>query len=151
MPRFARNLLDYLSQPATVLPEREAIESFVQNIQRRHELGGSTSSRYFGDAAGQNLYAVSVYPDRTALVPGRNIPSALLRTFIQANHTLLPERAEAILLALRYNQIAVYDLAESMEILTGGTGEELGELPPVAERLAFLKRRKQKKSNERNN
>lgn len=177
MPRPAKNLLDYLSKPAMVLPEMEAIESFVQNIQRRHELGGSTSSRYFGNAAGQNLYAVSVYPDRTALIPGRNIPTALLRAFIQANRvlledarnavgtwynreedstylditTLLPERAEAISLAMQYNQIAIYDLARQAEIATDGTGEEIDGLPPVAERLAPLKRQRRRRSDERDN
>ena len=175
MPRPAKDLIDYLFHPAAILPEPEAVEEFAANIQRRHEIGGSTSSRYFGDAAGQNLYAVSVYPDRTALIPGRNIPVTLLRTFIQANRTLLedprnavgtwynreegstyldittllPDRAGAVLLAMQYNQIAIYDLAGRTEIITDGTGEEFEELPPAVERLAPLKRQRQRKNSER--
>ena len=166
MPRTAKRLRDYLSRPATVLPEPMPLENFVQNIQERHKRGGSTSSFYFGDAAGQNLYAVSVYPDRTAFIPGRQIPSTLLRTFIQANRALLedarnavgtwynreeditylditttlPDRDEAISLATRYNQIAIYDLAGQVEIATDGTGEEIDGLPPLPRRLAPMKR-----------
>jgi len=72
------------------------LENFVQSIQERHKRGGSTSSFYFGDAAGQNLYAVSVYPDRAAFIPGRQVPSTLLRTFIQANRALLEDARNAV-------------------------------------------------------
>ena len=149
----------------TLLPAPEALDEFAENIQSRHKLGGSTSSLYFGNAAGQNLYAVSVYPDRTALIPGREISTALLRVFILANRALLedarnavgtwynPEevstylditttltnRAEAIALAMQYNQIAIYDLAAEEEIVTDGTGQEVDGLPLLPERLAPLK------------
>ena len=173
MPRIAKDLPDYLSHLSTLLPEQLALEALVASVLRRHKHGGSTVSRYFGDAAGQKLYAVSVYPDRTALVPGQQVPAALLRTFIQANYalledvrnavgtwynreenitylditTLLSDRAEATALAQRYNQIAIYDLARQVEVLTKGTGEQIDDLPPPQERLPPLQRRRQRKNN----
>ena len=86
MPHIAKNLDEYLSDPSTLLPEPVGLEKFARAIGSRHKKGGSTSSRYFGDAVGQALYAVSVYPDRSALIPGPEIPAALLYPFIRANH-----------------------------------------------------------------
>jgi hypothetical protein len=71
MARTAKDLPDYLSHSSTLLPEQLALDQFAETILRQHKQGGSTVSRYFGDAAGQKLYAVSVYPDCTALVPGQ--------------------------------------------------------------------------------
>ena len=171
MPRIARNLPSYCSRPDTLLPKLSALEDFAESIRRCHARGGSTSSRYFGEVAGQNLYAVSLYPDRTAFIPGQQIPIALLTTFIQANQalleharnavgtwynreeditylditTLVVEREEAIRLASRYNQVAIHDLKQQVEIRTDGTGEEVGGLPPLMERLPPLQRQRKRK------
>ncbi len=173
MPRTAKDLHDYLSHPTTLLPEPLPLEEVIANIRQSHEQGGATFSRYFGDAVGQPLYAVSVYPDRTAIIPGQTIPAALLKTFIQANQdllkdarnavgtrynreedaaylditTLLEVRAEAVALARQYNQIAIYDLARQVEVLTERTGEEISGLPIPPNRLPALKRRRQRKNN----
>ena len=173
MPRIAKDLHDYVSHSSTFLPEQLALDDYVSHVLQRHEYGGSTTSRYFGNAVGQELYAVSIYPDRTALIPGQQIPAALLRTFIQANRALLedarnavgtwynreedstylditttlPDRAEAITLARQYNQIAIYDLARQAEIATEGTGEETDALPPLGQRLPALQRHRQRKHN----
>jgi len=41
--------------------------------------------------------------------------------------TTLNDRDEAVAMAARYNQIAIYDLAAQWEIDTGGTGEATGD------------------------
>lgn len=173
MPRTAKDLHDYINHPSTLLPEQKAVEEAVETIRLSHEKGGSTFSLYFGDAAQQKLYAVSIYPDRAALVPGKPIPATLLKTFVRANDALLQDprnavgtwynreedatyldvttlliaRADAAVLAEQYNQIAIYDLARQAEIIAGGTGVELKGLPPLRERLPILRRGKQRKHN----
>lgn len=96
MPRIAKDLHDYLSHSATLLPTPATVEDFAENIQCRHKLGGSTSSLHFGNVAGRNLYAVSIYPDRPALIPGREIFTALVRVFVLANRALLEDARNAV-------------------------------------------------------
>lgn len=123
-----------------------------------------TFNLYFGDMAGQSLYAVSTYIERSRTFPSRYVPSTLLRAFIRVNQdllrdarnnvgtwyneeqdetyvdvtTTLPSRADAFALAVRYNQIAIYDLTAESSVQTGGTGEVVQGLPPEGERLPRL-------------
>ena len=48
---------------------------------------------------------------------------------------ILSDRQEAIALAAKYNQIAIFDLQTLTEIKTDGIGDTPAELPPAAERL----------------
>jgi hypothetical protein len=124
--------------------------------------GGSTFNLYFGDLAGQRLYAVSIYPERGRRTAGDDIDPRIVRAFILGNLDLLndprnsvgtwlnrangltyldvsatlPDREQAVELGERYNQIAIFDLERLEEVAIGGTGEEIPNLPPPAERLA---------------
>lgn len=140
----------------------EAAES-ISALHRTR--GGSTFNLYFGDLAGQSLYAVSVYPERSRLVGGPELDLRILERFLLDNLDLLqdprnnagtwfneadgntyldvsstlPSRQQAIQLARRYNQIGVFDLRTSEVIETGGTGELIPNLPPPAQRLPELR------------
>ncbi len=96
--------------------------------------------------SGQKLFAVSVFPDESTVVPGLEI---ILSAFMQRNterllrdprnnigtwyiwiltyldvSTTLPDREIALALAVQCNQIAIYDLARQEEMPTFGTGED---------------------------
>ncbi len=132
------------------LPPALGVESLTRQAAAwltTHE--GATFNLFFGNMAGQDLYAVSLYPERSAVLPGRDVPEALLRKFIEDNLDLLadprnsiglwysetlhaiyldvsvtlPDRAEAVSLGEWYNQEAIYDLGQDEVLDTGGTGE----------------------------
>jgi len=161
-PRQAVDAVTYLSNPSGPPPQPMPVDQAVAEIQALHEEnGGSTVNLYFGDLGGAELYAVSLYPDRSVVVEGSDIPEDVLRSFIEANEQLLqdprvsvgtwynsengltyldlsatlPDREEAIELGRQYNQIAIFDLSTFEEIETGGTGEAIEDLPPAGERL----------------
>ena len=167
MQRIATDLLDYLSDPATALPESIGVEEMAARLVSLHRQGGgATFNLYFGDMAGQNLYAVALYPERSATLEGATLSADDLRDYIQAAlpllqdarnnigtwynrdtgetyldvSTTLADRGDAITMADEYNQIAIYDLARRSEIATGGTGEAPDGSPPVGERLPKLVR-----------
>ena len=162
MPRVAEDLLDYLTDAETVLPAPQDIEVMVGRILDLHrQNGGATFNLYFGDMAGQPLFAVSVFPVVTAVEPARFLSPNVLRQYVRdverllrdpRNNvgtwynpsdastyldisTTLPEREVAITLADQFNQIAIYDLAQREELPTFGTGEDTSDLPPEDERL----------------
>jgi len=137
-------------------------EDAAQQIAHLHAVrGGSTFSLQSGDLSGERLFAVSLFPERTRRVAGPTLSAALILRYIERNADLLrdprvsvgtwfdeeqgvtfldvsvtlPERTAAEALARRYNQIGIYDLHAGQWIPTGGTGEEVGHLPPEADRL----------------
>jgi hypothetical protein len=159
---MAKDLRTYLSNRRTRLPRLIPGERAVRLIERLHEEdGGATFSLYFGNVAGQELFAVSLYPERSVQVRGRFISARRLLAFLAQNQDLLsdprnaigtwynedddttyldvtatvPDRVEAIALGKQYNQIGVYDLQRGEDIVTGGTGEPLLDAPPEAHRL----------------
>ena len=165
MPRTATDLLDYLSDSATALPKPFSADEMVARLISLHrQSGGATVNLYFGDMAGQNLYAVSLYPERSITLAGSRLSAADLRDYIQAVRpllrdarnnigtwynrdmdetyldvsTTLADEENAIMMAAEYNQIAIYDLAGHLEIETGGTGEVTDDLFPLGERLPKL-------------
>ena len=119
----------------------QVTNKILQNI---HENGGTTFNLSSGDMSGTPNYSVSIYPDRERVVEGVDFDS--IEGFIADNEDLLkdpsnsfgawtdagkvyldvvvtiPDRAKAIELAKQHNQIAIWDLQNSKEILTGGTG-----------------------------
>lgn len=150
------------------MPEPVEVEQAVEQILLLLESrGGVTFNLYFGDIGGQNLYAVSLYPERGKRASGRGISRNVLRQFIRDNLPLLrkpenniglwyssernllyrdisaalPNRQQAIDLASQYNQIAIFDLKSAEEIETGGTGELMPDRSPEAERLPSLAQR----------
>lgn len=125
---------------------------------------GATFSLRFGDMSGQPLYSVSVYPERELKLPGNIVEIDILQLFIRVNLDLLsdpndprcgvglwynadanvtycdvvailPNRQEAIDLAARYDQIAIFDLHTLTEIGTGGVGNTPADMPPESQRL----------------
>ena len=166
---MAKDLQTYLSNRRTRLPRQIAVEEAAQALAESHnEHGGATFSLYFGNVAGQNLYAVSLYPEpeRAITISGKSLSPADMEGFIKANLDLLAdprvcigtwyyedtdatyiditavlaEEQMAIELGRQYNQIAIYDLMRSEEIETEGTGEWTIPALPAAERLPKLQR-----------
>jgi hypothetical protein len=159
---MAKDLRTYLANRRTRLPRLIPAEGAATQIERLHEQnGGATFSLYFGSVVGQELFAVSLYPERSVQVRGRFVSARRLRAFLTQNQDLLsdprnavgtwynedddtayldvaatlPDREQAITLGQLYNQIAVYDLLRGEEIVTGGTGEPLLDAPAEMHRL----------------
>ena len=147
---FAENLTAYLSDSTLALPPAlDAALLARQAVSRLVDHEGATFNLFFGNMAGQSLYAVSLYPERSVVIPGETVPEDLLRKFIEDNQDLLadprnsvglwysvalqaiyldvsvtlPDRVEAVSLGERYNQEAIYDLVQDEILDTGGTGE----------------------------
>ena len=163
----AVNLTEYLSDLNTRLPGRLALQEIIRLVREAHtRYGGASIHPCFGDLKGQTLFAVSLYPERTVRINGNEIPVELIAAFYRQNadlfqdpHLILgtwynadedityldvavvfPERQEAVLLAVTYNQIALYDLGGETEVSIDGTGEELPDMPPENQRLPPLTR-----------
>ncbi len=158
-------IVEYLSQPEEkIAPMMKDQGAAVQAILDLHQQdGGSTYSLRWGNLANTALYVVSLYPDRALILPGKAIGSKILTQFMQENQDLLSDprcvlgtwfnddgntyldvsavfsdQDTAIQLAKEYNQIAIWDLKESQEITTGGTGAPPENLLPAEERLPRL-------------
>ena len=171
----AENLTDYLSDAELALPPAANVEALAQQVTSwlvDHE--GATFNLFFGNMAGQSLYAVSLYPERSVVIAGEAVPEDLLRKFIEDNHDLLvdprnsiglwysstlqaiyldvsvalPDKSEAVLLGKRYNQEAIYDLGQDEVLDTGGSGAWREGWGNEGERLPPLQRPKRGESNE---
>jgi hypothetical protein len=122
--------------------------------------GGSTLNLTRGNLAGTRNFAVSLFPELTQKIEGRPITPADIQGFLDKNRQLLsdprlsfgtwvdpngttwldivattPVKKNAMELAQRYNQKAIYNLKTGEEIATGATGatgEMLTEVPPQA-------------------
>lgn len=92
----ARSLKMYLSKADTELPPQWSVAEAVNVMLRLYEAnGGSTFSLYFGNQAGQRLYAVSVYPERTVIIPGREVPPEGCETSLPRMRTFSATHAAA--------------------------------------------------------
>lgn len=165
----AGNLTEFLRQPATKLPSQIDLATLAETIAQRHETdGGSTHSPYFGNLAGQKLFAVSLYNERGAIAPGRVVDARMMEKFIRANEdlladprhavgtwhnpddgltyidviALLPDKKTAVRLGRQFDQIAIFDLARQETIDTGGTGALETMHGPARNRLPRLRRKK---------
>jgi hypothetical protein len=151
--------------PAPVIPHQEITDA--HNFGPADQ-GGSTINAVHGDLGGrEGNYSVSIFPEFTWVVPGRLItpeqvaefearlrakginpatPNLSIGTWYNpaTNETQFDlaitttNRERAIALGFQYNQIAIFDLGNFSDIPTGGTGEAVGGLPMVAERLASV-------------
>lgn len=114
--------------------------------------GGATYSLYFGNQARAPLYAVAIFPEFSQRTPGKLQEPVALRQFIERYRSLLadprccvgtrfdgthswveilavvPDRALALRLGRRADQLAILDLAAGQEIAAGGSG--LGPVRP---------------------
>jgi hypothetical protein len=162
----AASLIEFLGDSTPRPPPRRATALAGEVAAWLTQNEGATFSLYFGNMAGLGLYAVSLYPERSVVVPRRSVDSPLLRRFVEDNADLLsdprngigvwysealdavyldvsailPSRQEAVALGERYNQEAIYDLALGEVIDTGGTGEQRGGWAEEADRLPPLSR-----------
>jgi hypothetical protein len=168
---IARDLHSYLADSEAGLPRRIPVGRLSEEIARRHQDdGGVTINPRFGNLTGQSLFAVSLYPDRSVIQAGRSLEPAHVAAFIRQHADLLrdprncigtwydelgdvtylditavlSDRLEALRLAVRFNQVGMYDLGSAVEISTGGTGAEPEDAPADAERLPPMPRRQRK-------
>jgi len=145
------------SKDFTIKADRAAEE--VSKIHS--EQGGSTINLSRGSLGRREGYAVSLYPEISEVIPGKDISPGRVRKFIEKNSELLKDprlsigtwydkesgksyldvsavikdRDRAVELGKRYNQKAVMNLKNFEEIPTGGTGESQGFETPMQERL----------------
>jgi hypothetical protein len=140
----------------------------VDHIVTTHNRdGGSTINAVHGDLGGTNSYSVSIFPEVSTPIPGKTVTKQQIHDHAakakaagldtsnanlsigtwydeEAGVTVLDvvftttDRERAIELGKQFNQKAIFDLANFEEISTGGTGEAIGGLPPMEERLGII-------------
>lgn len=164
---LATDLVSFLGRPAAYrLPPALPAETIISDVLRLHErTNGATYNCYFGNVYGRKLYAVAVFPELSKKLPGKRVQADLLRAYLAKNQALLTDprcdvgmwydadaskityldvsctladRAQAIALGKRYNQEAIFSLADGKEIKTGGTGDVRPGWPPINQRLPSL-------------
>ncbi len=163
----ATDLPTYLSDASTRLPKKLTLRQVARITNEAHQTyGGASIHPHFGDLKGQALFAVSLFPERTARINGRNLPPEVIQAFLRQNVDLLRDPrvilgtwynvdeeityldiavvvgdySEAVRLGQMYNQIGIYDLAQEVEIDIGGTGEATPAMLSERERLPPWKR-----------
>ena len=146
---------------------RDPSYSSESQLKAHSENGGSTFSLSSGDLIGQKKSSVSIFPDRSKIVEGREITKEDIDLYVQENKDLFEgnedvlavgtwfdeqsnqtyldvsavvEKEVAIDLGKQYNQKAVFDLELLEEVETGGTGEVVGDLKPLQERVKDIKK-----------
>jgi len=165
-PAAAPELSTFLRNPdAFVLPPRLPADRIIAEVVALHTRhGGATYSCYFGNLSGQKLYAVSLFPELGQKLTGTAVTTGTLRAFLAERQTLLKDprcnvgtwyddeskctyldisatlsdKAQAVALGKKYNQISIFDLEAMTEIATGGTGKPLPGWPPAGQRLPTL-------------
>ncbi len=147
--------------PQTVAQRLDAAADVVHELHAAN--GGSTFNLRTGDLGGQEAYAVGFAPDLAERVPGH--PSReQVRAFIEKVSKVVPlddERVsigtffengatdldvvatprtleQAVAWGKTFNQRSIFDLKNFQVIETGGTGLDLGNLPPLADRLKVI-------------
>ena len=81
---------DALSSMMTVAE----VAHLVWNLYQR--TGGATVSMFSGDLSGQELYAVSIFGDRTQIIENAVISLEMIEAFIRANLDLLADTKHAV-------------------------------------------------------
>ncbi len=162
----ASGIVSYLAERKGSLPPMMGVEAAVDMALKGHEAnGGSTTHFRWGDLSGQPLYVVSLFPDLGVIKRGKAISAAELTAFAKTHlqlfadprvclgtwfneadgntyidiNVVLADKATAVELAKRYNQIAIFDLATFEETATGGDGKPLADLPKPESRLPAFK------------
>lgn len=162
---IAGDLRAFLTNTKLRLPRQLPVRQLAALISAVHAAdGGASIHSRFGNLKGQPLFAVSLYPERTARINGSDVPAVIVLAYIRQNRDLLEDpraiigswynadeetsyldvavvlsdEAVAAQLGEQYNQIAIYDLAREQEIELGGTGEENTNTHAEAERLPPL-------------
>lgn len=135
----------------------------IELIGKHNKNGGLTFNIFSNrDMSGQDVWAVSIYPERSKTVEGKDIWFKDMNDFIIKNADLLAQnpqislgtwydkssnksyidvvvtktnQAEAELLGKKYNQKAIFNLKTFTEVSTGGTGESKKFDVPIYARL----------------
>ena len=137
----------------------------VREISALHRTqGGATYHLERGNLSGRRLWCVSVFPERSRKIPGREIPDFVLRAFLRENQDLLSDprccvgtwhspksnrtylditaaladEEEALALGRRYNQEGIFALETGTFLDAQGDGEPLANWPPENQRLPAL-------------
>jgi hypothetical protein len=143
-------------------------DSLMVSISKAHNAnGGSTINAVRGDLSAASNVAVSIFPDLTTMIPGKDItpkqvkefadnvekagvdlssPKVSIGTWFDADSgqtyldvtATLPDRAKAVELGQKFNQKAVFDLSNFEIIETGGTGEAEASMPSIKERMDII-------------
>ncbi|MFA5354387.1 MAG: hypothetical protein WC291_09165, partial [Thermodesulfovibrionales bacterium] len=126
--------------------------------------GGATFSIKTGEnLVGKDLWSVSLFPERSKVIKGKKITEKQIEDFVTKNSDIFQNdnvsvgtwfdeasgqtyidavvtvgHDTAVALGGKYNQKAIFGLKDMVEEAVGGTGEALGQMPTVAERLDGL-------------
>lgn len=148
------------------LPIARRLDAAADALHELHRAnGGSTFNLRHGDLGGQEAYAVGFAPDLSVPIKGHPTRDDI-RTFIEnvskfvdldnpnvsvgtwfdkeTGETALDlvatprDQETAIAWAKQWNQKAIFNLKDFVEIPTGGTGFDLGNLPPLLDRLRVI-------------
>lgn len=139
-----------------------------------HDQNGGLTYNVFNNKfiSNEEAYVVSIFPERSVTIPGKDIPFDTMNRFLVNNSDLLSQtpkvslgtfydeannvtdldisvvvksKEEAVRLAQKYNQKSIFDLKNMNEIPTGGTGENLGNYGSVYDRLKEVQNTQVKK------
>ena len=160
------DIIAYLATHEGALPAMMSVEQVVDIVLKSHEAtDGSTTHFRWGDLSGKRLFVVSLFPDLGVIKEGRAIAKDELSAFAQAHLDLfsdprvclgtwynsddgnsyidinvaLADKAQAVELGKKYNQIAIIDLSTLEETSTGGDGKPIADLPDPLLRLPPFK------------
>jgi len=160
------DILVYLTTKEGRMPPMMSIEKVVDMaIDSHEEWNGSTTHFRWGDLSGIPLYVVSLYPDLGIIKEGKEITREELIQFAEKNYELfedprvcigtwfneddgntyidinvvMADKAEAVELGKKYNQISIFNLETFEETSTGGDGTPMENLPEPVERLPEFK------------
>jgi hypothetical protein len=147
-----------------ILPSESPVSLMVAISRAHNANGGSTINAVRGDLSATNSVAVSMFPDLTTIIPGKDITPEQVkefadkveeagvdlsspklsigtwfdtdagRTYLDVTATL-PDRSKAVELGKKFNQKAVFDLSNFEPIETGGTGDAEASMPSIKERM----------------
>ncbi len=96
VPRAARTLVEYITDPTTVLPDPMSTVEAADRSAAIHNSAegptvGSSVSPYFGDSAGQPFFAVSVSKGLTLRLPGRFVDQRDIDDYLVDNSELFTD------------------------------------------------------------
>jgi len=147
-------------------PEQTQKYSAGKQLEAHTANGGSTFTLDGRDMIGQPKASVSIFPERSKLVEGREITNEDLESFVEENKDLFEGNEDVLAvgtwfdeesgqtyidviavldkktaenLGREYNQKAVFDLETLEEIDTGGSGEAVADLKPEVDRVTDIR------------
>jgi len=155
-------LKEYMKNPVPELIKKE--QAAIEITKIHNVTGGATFSLRHGNMANKPYRSVSIFPDITHTIPGKEIDAKTIKNFVSRYEGLAKEINIAIgtwynegdgrtyldfsvliedlgtakNLAKKYNQIGIFNLENMEYIETGGSGGIINNLPPINQRLKDL-------------